>query len=230
MLTGFHCASLCTERGITVRRVGRVSRLDLSIVKEACYTRRMKRTLLSFSLFVLANLVLCTLVFLFICDFFGAYRATAVSTDPYDVNETKVVQVHLFDQEDTRFERSWTIKLVKEAELPVNGRPNSKSFNEKGPIVQKNRYALSYKVLLGPDRTVIVPTTTPYALAVVVLLAGLLVFLRNMYISGSPFSIQKRAHKPLKKLAPAGQPARNRRGGRKGPPPKRGRKGQGRRR
>ena len=175
-------------------------------------------------------MLICALLFLVICDFFGAYRATAVSTDPYDVNETKVVQVHLFDQQDNHFERTWSLKLAKEADLPVNGRPNSKTFNEDGPIVQKDRYTLSYSVKLGPDQTIVVPTTTPYALAVVVLLAGLLLFLRNMYIAGSPFSIQKRDHKPLKQLAPSGQPARNRRSSRKGPPPKRGRKGQGRRR
>jgi hypothetical protein len=178
----------------------------------------MKSTTRHFIFFLLAELALCALVFLFVCDFFTAYSATAVSSDPYDVAETKVVQVHLFDETGTRFQRDWSVYWVKEAKLPVHSSPRTTSVNPDGPAVHKDRFTLSYQVNFSDGRVVTVPTTTPYALAMMLLFGGLGLFLRNMYISGHPLLIQKRRRVPVKKLAASGQPALSRRT-KKSPPP-----------
>lgn len=189
----------------------------------------MKFKYKQFALFIVANLLLCTLVFLFVCDFFSSYSATAVSSDRYDVATAKSVPVFLATDEGTVFHRTWSLKLVQQADLPVRPNPPASAAPENGYIVKKDAYALYYRVISPDSVVIIVPTTTPSALAVAVLVALILLFLRNMYVSGSPFHIQKRPKKRLKKLAPQGQVASVRRGGGKGPPPRRKQKGRGRR-
>ena len=57
----------------------------------------MTSTIRNFLLFLVANLAICAVVFLFACDFFSQYDATAISTNDYNVQETKIVRVHLVD-------------------------------------------------------------------------------------------------------------------------------------
>ena len=179
---------------------------------------------------MIANLAFCAVVFLFICDFFVGYNAQAVSTNPYDVVQTEVVRVHLADDSGTFFQRDWSLALAQKSSLPVHPNPTKISVNPDGPKVKKDSFTLYYRVIQSDEQVVIVPTTTPYALAMMVLAGLSLLFLRNMYVSGNPLHIQKRPRKRLKTLAAHGQPASTRKGGGIGPPPSRKPKGQGRRR
>ena len=131
----------------------------------------MTLTIRNFILFLIANLIASAMVFLLICDFFVGYDAQAISTNPYDVAQTKIVQVHLADSNDTFFQRSWNLKLAQKAELPVHTNPKKTSVNPKGPMVKKDSFTLYYRVLLPEGEVVIVPTTTPYALAMTALAA-----------------------------------------------------------
>ena len=183
----------------------------------------------TFALFIAANVVLCTLVFLFVCDFFTSYSATAVSTGRYDVASAKSVPVFLATADGEIFQRNWRLKLIQDADLPVRPNPPASATPEEGYTVRKDQFALYYRIVAPDSSVTVVPTTTPSALAVSVLCGLIMLFLRNMYVAGSPFHIQRRPKKRLRKLAPQGQVASVRKGGRKGPPPRRKQKGRGRR-
>jgi len=189
----------------------------------------MKFKYKQFTIFVIMNVLLSTLVFLFVCDFFSSYSATAVSSGQYDVASAKSVPVYLATDDGDVFQRTWSLQLIQKADLPVRPNPPASAAKDKGYTVKKDAYALYYRVISPESEVIIVPTTTPAALAVSALVGLIFLFLRNMYVSGSPFHIQKRPKKRLKKLAPQGQVASIRKGGGKGPPPQRRQKGRGRR-
>ena len=157
------------------------------------------------AVFLAANTVLCTLVFLFVCDFFSSYSATAVSTDRYDVATAKTVPVFLATDEGDIFQRNWRLKLIQDADLPVRPNPPLSAKPDTGHTVKKDAYTLYYRIIAPDSSVTVVPTTTPSALAVSVLCGLIGLLLRNMYVSGSPFHIHKRPKKRLRKLAPQGQ-------------------------
>jgi hypothetical protein len=191
-----------------------------------------KHTVSKLIAFLVLNMAICTVLFLFICDFFSSYEGSAVSYLPYDIQKVKVTPVLIVEQDGTTFQRNWDVKLVQKMELPSDPEAAAPTGDTASlPTVKKSQFTLYFRVLSADMKTkTIIPTTSPYALGVIVLLGVLALFLRNMYVSGSPLQIQRRGRKKLKTLAPMGQPANARKSRGKGPPPKHVRKGRGRRR
>ena len=141
----------------------------------------------------------------------------------------KTVPVFLATDEGDIFQRNWRLKLIQMPILPVRPNPPLSAKPDTGHTVKKDAYTLYYRIIAPDSSVTVVPTTTPSALAVSVLCGLIGLLLRNMYVSGSPFHIHKRPKKRLRKLAPQGQVASVRKGGGKGPPPRRKQKGRGRR-
>ena len=183
-----------------------------------------------FILFLAADLAICVVFFLVFCDFFSKYDATAISSDPFNVNEASTATVYLIDDNDQLMTRTWSIPQIQDVELPIRPNPESKADNPDGPTVRKDRFALNYRIIRSSTRVDTIPTTTPASLAITLLVGLLLLILRNMYVAGNPLRIKPAARKKLKQLAPQGQVAKGRRVSKKGPPPSRRQKGRGRRR
>ena len=95
----------------------------------------------------------------------------------------------------------------------------------------KSRYSLHFLVEKAESGHAIVPTTSPSALALALLLWLMGLLLRNMIVSGSPFSFESRPTRLPEQLPTPGQVKQNKAARSKygPPPPKRG-KGKRRRR
>ena len=174
-------------------------------------------------------LPLCVLLFLFLCDFFTAFDGHAVSKLPAEGEEAQVARVLIVDESSSSFQRDWPVELVNQMELPVDVEAQVPSPLPDGlPVVRKSRYTLNFRVIKSNGTTGVIPTTSPGILGVILLVAIVGLFLRNMLVAKSPLLIERRAAKPLKPLAPSGQPHQRRRS-KKGPPPKPGKRSRRRR-
>ncbi len=170
-------------------------------------------------------------VFLAVAGFFASWDGVAVGVRPPAGEAPKVYQVIVVGDDGEVIERPMPAYAVVNMGLPVLslGVPPD-PIPDDAPRTSKLRYRLHYLVQTRPEGAsaptwVRVPTTTPQALglAVVLWLVGL--GIRNMAYAGSPFWIERSALFLPRAQTGAGSvaPARNR--GRKGPPPGRRRRG-----
>jgi hypothetical protein len=182
--------------------------------------------------FLAVALPISVLVFLVASDFFTAWSGRAVSTRPPRSEAPASYSVLISNDDGSRIEREWPSDLVGRLRLPVDAMAIPPlPIPDDRPRTSKSRFALHFLVQ-EPETAdfTTVPTTSPRAagLALIVLLVSLGV--RNMVVAGSPFSIE-----PREAYLPPAQPAAGQvtnktySRGRKGPPPPRPRKGRGRR-
>ncbi len=173
------------------------------------------------------------LVLLMTSGFLAQWDGTAASVRPA-ATENPTTRTVLIVDGDRYHEREWPTLLVDQLDLPTNaaGIPPLE-LGDTLPATRKSRFQLQFHVTPADGSTFSHPTTSPRSAGVALLffLAG--IFIRNMVYSGSPLSIEPRGVTLPKALAPSGSVAPTGRGkpkgGRKGPPPGKRRRGKGRR-
>lgn len=184
-------------------------------------------------LWVGALVPLTVLVLLLTSGFLVHWEGTAASVRPAATEDATTRTVLIVDG-DHYHEREWPTLLVDQLDLPVNpsGIPPLE-LADTLPTTKKSRFQLQFHVTPAGGQTFSHPTTSPRSAGVAFLffLAG--IFIRNMVYSGSPLSLEPRGVTLPKALAPHGSAAPTGRGkprgGRKGPPPGKRRRGKGRR-
>jgi hypothetical protein len=170
------------------------------------------------------------LLFLWSCDLFTAWDGRAVSLRPTD--GAPLTRTVLIAEPGRAIERQWPSALVQELQLPVDALalPPDPIPPER-PATHKKRWTLSYEVQ-APEGWRTVPTTSPQALGVALLVWLGLVALRNMAVGGAPWSVEPHERYTVPVQDRAGQAVTSgpRRSPTKpGPPPPRPVRGRGRR-
>jgi hypothetical protein len=174
-----------------------------------------------------------SVVFLLASDVLGTWNGHAVSVRPTAAEEPDTFVVRIVEPGGRLVERSWPADLVLGLDLPMDevAVPPTELPETAAPTT-KGRFDL-HMLVRGATETEwrIVPTTSPRALALAVVVALIALFLRNMAVSGSPFAIEPRGVWLPPGLAKPGAPAptAGRAPSRPGPPPSGPRVGRGRR-
>ncbi len=195
----------------------------------------IKREIRDLLIFAVGWVVVCVVVFLFASRFFHGWDGHAVSVLPTRSPDPAVYTV-LIAEDDRSLQVEWPAEVVGGLGLPVDSLAvPPTTIPAERPRTRKSLFQLHFLVQTTNSNTGTgawraVPTSSPqaFALALVLFLIGLGV--RNMVYAGTPFSLQKGKVLLPKGLATSGAPApggRVRRS-RKGPPP--GKKRRGRRR
>lgn len=179
---------------------------------------------------------LAVLVFLWSANFFTSWTGHAVSFRPTQIEDAPVLKVMILDSDRNGFEVDWPSEVVDPLKLKTDrtGVPPN-SAPEGAPETMKTPFSLTFSITPAEGEVQWVPTTSPRSLSVAALMwmAGL--FLHNMWLSGSPFSWERRelelpeTQKPTGATQPDAKAAARARS-KQGPPPNKRRRGQGRRR
>jgi hypothetical protein len=181
--------------------------------------------------FLVALLPVCGIVFLVSSGFLASWHGQAVSMTPTSNEEGAPYRVLIASDGDSDV-RTWPASAVEGLALPRDPLLLPPvTLSPTLPVTSKERFQLHFMVETPDSGTRVVPTTHPGAVGLAVLLGGIAVFLRNMYMSGSPFQIEPRDRQLPKSLPPAGQPVPVQTGarGQKSVPPPRGSRGRNRR-
>jgi len=172
------------------------------------------------------------LVFLVVSDFFTAWYGTAVSVLPATTEDPSGFEVLIVEPgDDDGFRRRWPAGVVRDLDLPKDEFGIVPTDPEEAPPeTKKERFTLSYTIEPEAGEPLTLPTTSPTAFGLAILVYVLGLFGRNMIVAGSPFSLEPTGVYLPKRQAASGQvaPGRGNRP-RKGPPPTGRRKGRGRR-
>jgi hypothetical protein len=172
-------------------------------------------------------------VFLLASDVLGAWNGHAVSVRPSEVEHPDTFVVRIVEPGGRLLERSWPADLVIALDLPVDALAVPPvALPEMAALTTKGRFDLHMLVRGAKDTEFrIVPTTSPRAVVLGIVVALVALFLRNMAVSGSPFTLEPRGVWLPPALARPGAPAPTvgRRPSRPGPPPSGPRGGRGRR-
>lgn len=174
-------------------------------------------------------------MFLGTSGFFTTWDGRAVSSRGLRSEEAPSIDVLVVDSSDSsERELSWPADLVRALELPIDPLAIAPVELPAGlPITKKQRFSLSFHVsheVEGKTEVSSASTASPRTLGIATLVFIIGVFLRNMFWSGSPFTITRgQIYLPAAQAA-AGQAAKgpSNKGGRskKGPPPRsRGKRG-----
>lgn len=179
---------------------------------------------------VVVGLPLAAGVVLIASDALSAWDGRAVARRPAEADARTVTVVIARDADGATFERRWPAELTGRLSLPEVAPGSVPSrIAEEAPVTRKSRFSLHYLVQVG-DGFEVVPSTTPQAVVLGVVALIVAVGLRNMAVSGAPWSIEPRAAYLPPAQAASGQPAPRPSGPPKqGPPPSRRRVGRGRR-
>lgn len=182
------------------------------------------------------------LIFLITGDFFASWDGQVASFKPSRVEDPAVFQVLIVEEDGTAVEKAWPAPLVRELDVTPNALAIvPKSIPEDAPTTAKLGFSFNYKVTIPAkaegekDKSSLHTTISQYSVGVSVIALLLMVALRNMIVAGSPFALERApettgggSSSTSGGSGSQGRPQRTR--GRKGPPPSRRRKGQGRRR
>ncbi len=182
--------------------------------------------------FVFAMVPVAILTFLTLSDFFAGWDGHAVSVRAPQKPEPTSYTVLIVQQGDDPIERIWSADLVEGLGLPVDPLAIPPSTIPEGrPATVKQPLTLHYRIQRPDKSWEIVPTTTPSALGLALLVLMLGIALRNMVVAGSPVGIEPRTPLPRAQTTPGSvaPPPRGGARGHKGPPPPRPRRGRGRR-
>ncbi len=187
------------------------------------------RAILSYAL---VGTPIAVLVFLFATRFFVSWDGHVVGMQPYQAADPEWYTVLVVepDRNERRFQ--WKAEIVEGREIPITQiLAPPPTIPDEAIHTQKSRFSLHYLIQRLDGGHDLVPTTTPQALVLALLVWVLGLLLRNMIYAGSPFSLASRPTVLPRALPPAGQvaPGQGPRS-KKGPPPPRPSKGQGRRR
>lgn len=155
-----------------------------------------------------------------------------VSVRPSPTPDPDTFRVLILGEDGRTLERSWPADVVLPLDLPVDemALPPA-TLPEAAARTTKSRFALHFLVRGSGDADwKVVPTTSPRSLGLAALAGIVLLFLRNMMVSGSPLAITPQGVWLPPALAKPGTPAaQKQRISRQGPPPAPPRPGRGRR-
>ena len=186
--------------------------------------------------YVLIATPLCVLLFLALASFFTSWEGHVVSHRPAPSEDPAVYTVLIVTEDGDGLESDWPAELVRGLDLQIDptGTPPNK-IPEEAARTRKAPFALFFTVTPDGEESEIVSTSSARNLSVAIVAWFVGLFLFNMYRSGSPFSWEAR-----ERALPESQDAnlqmhqdpnaQRRAASRKGPPPPRPRRGQGRRR
>jgi len=173
--------------------------------------------------YALIGTPIAVLVFLAATQFFSAWDGYAVGMLPLRSDDNGVYRVLVVEGDGTEREFRWPKEVAEGLGIPLTTvlAPPPR-IPDDSPHTRKSRFSLYYLVEQPDGGHRIIPTTTPQALALAVLVWLIGLFARNMIVSGSPLSWNPRPTTLPAPLPPAGQVAQNRAArSRKGPPPPR---------
>jgi hypothetical protein len=182
---------------------------------------------------VAASALAAGVVFLLASDGLGTWNGHAVSVRPSATPEPATFRVLIVGEDGRAIERDWPADLVLSLGLPVDDMAlPPATIPEAAARTTKSRFALHTIVrAAGSEEWQVVPTTSPRSLGVAVLVGFVVLFLRNMMVSGSPFALTAQGSwQPPAALPKPGTPvAQKQRISKQGPPPAGPRTGRGRR-
>lgn len=138
------------------------------------------------------------LVFLWASAFFSAWEGHVVSyrpgtgTDQPD-DRPPLSQVLIVTEDGDWEERWWPSQVVSGLDIEANasGIP-ARDIPENAPRTQKRAFSLEFWVFQGEGDPNIVPTTSPRALSIALIVGIVGFLLRNMAVSGSPILLEER--------------------------------------
>lgn len=158
--------------------------------------------------FVALTAPVAVLVVLGASDFFVGWDGRAVSVRPAR-SEDPPTRTVLIAESDDAFEREWPSDLTDTLSLPVDPQAIAPAtVSEERPATNKHRFTLHFLVD-GPTGFQVIPTTSPEALGLGLLVWAVLIALRNMIVAGAPWAIEPRARFVPVVQPPSGQvPAR----------------------
>jgi hypothetical protein len=183
--------------------------------------------------YALAATPISLLVFLYLSSFFTTWGGQVISFRPSQVEEPAVLSILIVTDDRTEKELLWPAELVSSLQVPANitGIPPV-TLPEDGPVTTKSPFTLQFEITQKDQPKKVVSTLSARALYSAVLLWVLGFFLNNMRISGSPWSFTPSAFKlppPMPTGGNNGEGPGQGSTSRKGPPPGKRRRGQGRR-
>lgn len=209
---------------------------------EATITRLLR----SLPAFLALDLLVVALVFLSASSFFTSWDGKAVSVRAAKSTEPSTWQVLIAESSGAHREVTWPADAVTGLGLPIDnlGVPPLRIPAER-PITRKSSFSLSFLVEQGADDEEATPTVRKIstasgtAVGIAVICGVLLLFGRNMALSGSPVDFTPREGGPLvpsegdpnqrSPSEPGPNAPQKGRPSRPGPPPSPRRRGQGRR-
>lgn len=200
-------------------------------------TSQDRRAIIKFAAFAMLVCVpLAVLVFLSFSSFFSSWDARALSVrHTADAGaDTRTYDVFVVDDQRSGFDITVPAHIARRLELPVRPNPRVRTPPEDAPRLEKSAFSLTYYVHLPDGPVLPVGSTSPGALGAGLLMALLVLLLRNMVVAKHPLRVTPAPAELPGALAPMGQVAGKRPDGarprgKKGPPPPRRRKGRGRR-
>ncbi len=187
----------------------------------------------AFILFAAAIAPVCVLAFLIASQFFVAWEGRVTGVNPLGTGEPTAYQVVIASEDHTYEVRTWPAETVAQLKVPYDPLLVPPSVvGDSFPQTTKGRFQLHFLVTDEAGANLLVPTTSPQALGVAVLLAILFLAVRNGYVSGNPIDIRPRATELPAPLPPSGQvaPALAGQKGRFQPPPPKSKGGRRQRR
>ncbi len=173
------------------------------------------------------------ITFLLASGFFRGWSGHAVSFRPVDVENPATFDVLVVEAPGETTVVSWKADLVRELGLRADALMlEPTELPSTAVATTKPSFALAFTIDDG-ETTRKLSTTSAGTLSIALLTWILLIVLRNMYISGSPWGLEapepkNESIRPTSSSASSGAPRRRR--SQKGPPPPKRRKGSGRRR
>lgn len=175
--------------------------------------------------FVAAIVPVVILIFLLASRFFVAWEGRVTGVSPIGTEaEPKSYRVVVAAADHTYQVQTWPGSVVRQMEVPIDPLLVPPSpVDDRYPYTQKHRFQLHFLVEDKAGANVLVPTTSPQALGVAVLVGLVLVAIRNGYVSGSPIDIRPRPTRLPGALSPSGQVAKPPEGAKgriTAPPPK----------
>ena len=172
----------------------------------------------NFGLFAAVALLIAVVVFLMASGFFSRWDGLVTNVaSPIDGSRTSVWVYEDGDMRKLTFPtaavRGHGFRLDQRGIAPA-------PLPDDLAVTRKSRFSLNF-IMTDPERSAqIYPTTSSSALGIAVLAFFLLLFGRNMVVSGSPFNVEPRKLELPKQQTPMGQVAPQKKArSKKGPPP-----------
>lgn len=186
-------------------------------------------------LYLVAQTAAVAILFLAVAGFFSSWDGTVTGVLTPRSEEPEVYQAVILDEDGSLTQRAMPRHVVLGMNLPVlaSGVPPAQ-LDPGLPESKKSRFTLHYLVQTRPTAEAelewtSMPTTTPQALGLAVIVWLVALALRNMAYAGSPFSIERQQAFLPKAQTQAGSVAQTSSRPRKGPPPPRAQRGPRRR-
>jgi hypothetical protein len=150
--------------------------------------------------------LLAALFFLWVSSFFTAWNGRAVSVRTPSETEPTAYTVLVVQDGGGEIEVDWGAEVVEGRELPFNDRGVPPAdIPETAPSTRKSAFQLVYYVENAEGRNDVLATTSPRGLGLTALVWVLLLALRNMLVSGSPFDYEPRDRLRVQQQGATGQ-------------------------